>query len=114
MTTVTAALKLAELKRLVYSLANRCLGSKISQTKQLKKYFESYDFRRRADWQRLADKLQIKVDQAFGFSDKLAAAIAQADEAKQFAQEAIASLDARESALTALATATLDRYPVLA
>jgi hypothetical protein len=79
LTAVFTTLKLSDLKAAVYTLFNRCMGAKILQTKQLKKYYVDSDFRRRAAWESLATKLQIKVDQAFGFSDKLAAAIAQTE-----------------------------------
>lgn len=56
-----ASLSLTDLKRLVYTLANQAMGTRISQTKQLKRYTPSKDLRVRANWVALALQFQARV-----------------------------------------------------
>ena len=55
------SLKLNHLKSLVYNLFNQLSGAKVTQTKQLKRYKPSTDFRHRANWEQLALHLQARL-----------------------------------------------------
>ena len=52
--TTLAGMKLPAMKPVVYKKASEVLGVQITSTKQLKKYFPSYDFRCKRSWVNLA------------------------------------------------------------